>query len=259
MQLTPQQLQNGIVTASSGNHGKGVAYAAKLLGVKATVVIPDHAPKVKLAAIKELGAETILCEKSQRFAIAKRLSEERGCCYIPPFDDYDVMAGQGTAALEIMEQLPEAEAILLPLGGGGLISGVATAAKSLNPAIKILGCEPSEFNRYTVSLAAGQPTLIPPGHSIADGIQTMKPGEKNFPIVQQLVDQVLAIREEYIYKGMKLLLAYGKILAEPTSSIGLGAVLQGEVKFKPQDKVVFFLSGGNVDFSLLQEIDQVQL
>jgi threonine dehydratase len=259
LQLTPAQLQNGIVTASSGNHGKGVAYAAKLLGVKATVVIPTHAPKIKLEAIRDLGAETILCEKSQRFIIAKRLSEERNCCYIPPFDDYDVMAGQGTAALEILAQLPEAKAILVPLGGGGLISGIATAAKGLKPDIKIYGCEPREFNRYTVSLAAGKPTLIPLGNSIADGIQTMKPGEKNFPIVQKMVDQVIAVEEENIYKGMKLLLAYGKVLAEPTSSIGMGAVLQGAVKFQPQDKVVYFLSGGNVDLSLIQKIDQVKL
>ena len=259
LQLTPEQLKNGIVTASSGNHGKGVAYAGKMLGVPVTVVIPEHAPKIKLEAVKELGAKVITCEKSQRFVIATKIAEEQQACYIPPFDDYDVMAGQGTAALEILEQLPETTALVSPLGGGGLISGLAVGAKGINHCIKVYGCEPQEFNRYTVSLAAGKPTLIPAGHSIADGIMTMKPGEKNFPIVKQMVDRVCQVKEEFIYKGMKLLLAYGKVLAEPTSSIGMGAVLQGLLEFKQEDNVVFFLSGGNVDLSLIQEIDKIKL
>lgn len=259
LQLDQEQLKNGIVTASSGNHGKGVAYAGKMLGVPVTVVIPEHAPKVKLEAVKALGAEVVTCEKAKRFDIATKISKERNCCYIHPFDDYDVMAGQGTAALEIMEQLPEITALVSPVGGGGLISGLATAAKGIKPVVKVYGCEPKEFNRYTESLVKGEPTLIPAGNSIADGIMTMKPGEKNFPIVRDKVDQILAVEEVYIYKGMKLLLTYGKILAEPTSSIGMAAVLQGLLKFKPEDKVVFFLSGGNVDLSLIEKIDQVEL
>ena len=259
LQLSPEQLKNGIVTASSGNHGKGVAYAGKMLGVPVTVVIPEHAPQVKLDAVKELGAEVVRCEKSKRFDIAMNISKERNCCYIHPFDDYDVMAGQGTAAIEIMEQLPETTAIVSPVGGGGLISGLVTAAKGINPEVKVYGCEPEQFNRYTVSIAQGEPTLIPMGDSIADGIMTMKPGVKNFPIVRDRVDKIVAVDEEYIYKGMKLLLAYGKVLAEPTSSIGMAAVLQGLLQFKATDKVVFFLSGGNVDLSLIQKIDAVKL
>lgn len=259
LQLSPEQLKNGIVTASSGNHGKGVAYAGKMLGVPVTVVIPEHAPQVKLDAVKDLGAEVVRCEKSKRFDIAMNISKERNCCYIHPFDDYDVMAGQGTAALEIMEQLPETTAIVSPVGGGGLISGLVTAAKGVNPAVKVYGCEPEQFNRYTVSIAKGEPTLIPMGDSIADGIMTMKPGIKNFPLVRDQVDQIVAVDEEHIYKGMKLLLAYGKVLAEPTSSIGMAAILQGLLKFQATDKVVFLLSGGNVDLSLIQKIDAVKL
>ncbi len=259
LQLTPEELKNGIVTASSGNHGKGVAYAGKMLGVPVTVVIPEHAPQVKLDAVAALGAEVIRCEKSKRFDIAMNLSKERKSCYIPPFDDYDVMAGQGTAALEILEELPDLTALVSPVGGGGLISGLAVGAKGLSPKVKVYGCEPEEFNRYTVSLKVGEPTLIPAGDSIADGIMTMKPGIKNFPLVRDMVDQIVPVQEEYIYKGMKLLLAYGKILAEPTSSIGMAAVLQGLLKFKPEDKVVFFLSGGNVDLSLVAQIDKVEV
>ncbi|MEA5093258.1 L-threonine dehydratase catabolic TdcB [bioreactor metagenome] len=259
LQLTPEELKNGIVTASSGNHGRGVAYAAKMLGVKATVVIPDHAPKVKQEAIKALGAEVILCDKAKRFDIAESISKEQQCCYIHPFNDYDVMAGQGTAALEILEELPEADAILTPIGGGGLISGIATGAKGVKPNIKIYGCEPAQFPRYTVSLAAGKVIKIPMGDSIADGIQSLAPEDKTFPIVQALVDRVFAVDEEYIYKGMKLLLNYGKVLAEPSSSISMGAVMQGLCRFKPEDKVVFLLSGGNVDLSLISKLDKIKL
>jgi threonine dehydratase len=259
LQLEPEKLKNGIVTASSGNHGRGVAYAAKMLGVKATVFIPEHAPLIKQEAIKELGADVILCEKAKRFILAEKFSKDHDCCLIHPFDNYNVMAGQGTAALEILDELPDADVIMTPVGGGGLISGIATAAKGIKPDIKIYGCEPEQFQRYTVSLKAGKPTEIPMGNSIADGIQTMKPGEKTFPIVQKLVDKVFAVNEEYIYKGMKLLLSYGKVLAEPSSSISIGAIQQGLCSFNKEQKVVFLLSGGNVDLSLISKIDKIEL
>lgn len=259
LQLSPEELKNGVVTASSGNHGRGVAYAAKMLGVKATIFIPEHAPMIKQKAIKELGADVILCDKAKRFILAEEFSKKNNCCLIHPFNNYNVMAGQGTAALEILEELPDADAILTPIGGGGLISGVATGAKGVKPEIKIYGCEPQQFPRYTVSLKAGKVTQIPMGDSIADGIQSLAPGDKTFPIVQKLVDKVFDVDEEYIYKGMKLLLAYGKVLAEPSSSISMGAVLQGLCSFNKDQKVVFLLSGGNVDLSLISKIDKIQL
>lgn len=259
LQLKPEELKNGIVTASSGNHGRGVAYAAKLLGTKATIVIPNDAPKVKREAIKALGAKVILCERAKRFEIAENISKEQSCCYIHPFNDYDVMAGQGTAALEILEELPDADVIFTPIGGGGLISGISTGAKGVKQTIKIYGCEPAQFPRYTISLAAGKVTKIPLGYSIADGIQSLAPGDKTFPIVQSLVDRVFAVEEEGIYKGMKLLLNYGKVLAEPSSSISMGAVIQGLCRFEPKDKVVFLLSGGNVDLSLISKLDAIEL
>ena len=152
LQLTPEERARGVVTASSGNHGRGVAYAAKMLGIKATVVIPDHAPAVKIQAVRNLGAEVILCDKPKRFAIAEKLRDEKGLCYIPPFNDYAVMAGQGTIALEIFQDLADPAAVLVPLGGGGLTSGIATAIKGIRPETRVYACEPARIPRFTVSL-----------------------------------------------------------------------------------------------------------
>lgn len=254
LQLTPEDLQNGVVTASSGNHGRGVAYAAKMLGTKATVVIPDHAPAIKVKAVQDLGAEVIRCEKPKRFAIAEKLRDEKGLCYIPPFDDYDVMAGQGTIALEILEDLPDPDAVLVPLGGGGLTSGIATAMKGIHPSTKVYACEPSRIPRFSVSIKAGKPVAVPLQDTIADGIATLRPGDKTLPIVKEKVDQILDIPEEALLPAMKLLLTEGKVLAEPSSSIGIAAVQSGKIKFNPSDKVVFVLSGGNVDMKLLQAL-----
>lgn len=254
LQLSPETLKNGIVTASSGNHGRGVAFAGKLLGVPVTVVMPEGAPDVKKEAVQALGAKMVLCEKSQRFIIARQIAEEKKACFIHPFDDYDVMAGQGTAGLEIMKQLPEADAVVVPIGGGGLISGVAFAVKSVKPEIKVYGCEPAQCSRYTVSLAAGKPTEVKSGNTIADGTTSSKPGDKTFPIVQEKVDQVIPVEEEFIAEAVKTFVLKGKIVAEPSSCMTLGAVLQGKLRFKKENKVVFFLSGGNVDFSLIDRI-----
>ena len=183
LQLTPEERARGVVTASSGNHGRGVAYAAKMLGIKATVVIPDHAPAVKIQAVRDLGAEVILCDKPKRFAIAEKLRDEKGFCYIPPFNDYAVMAGQGTIALEIFQDLPDPAAVLVPLGGGGLTSGIATAIKGIRPETQVYACEPARIPRFTVSLKEGRPTAVPQVDTIADGVATLCPGDKTLPIV----------------------------------------------------------------------------
>lgn len=191
LQLTPEERARGVVTASSGNHGRGVAYAAKMLGIKATVVIPDHAPAVKIQAVRDLGAEVILCDKPKRFAIAEKLRDEKGLCYIP---------------------------------------------------------------RFTVSLKEGRPTAVPQVDTIADGVATLCPGDKTLPIVRDKVDRVIDVPEEALLPAMKLLLTEGKVLAEPSSTIGLAAIQSGQLTFRPEDKVVFVLSGGNVDFSLVQKL-----
>lgn len=254
LQLTPEEQARGVVTASSGNHGRGVAYAAKMLGIQATVVIPDHAPAVKIQAVRDLGAEVILCDKPKRFTIAEKLRDEKSLCYIPPFNDYEVMAGQGTIALEILEDLPDPSAVLIPLGGGGLTSGIATAIKGIRPETRVYACEPARIPRFTVSLKEGKPTAVPQVDTIADGVATLCPGDKTLPIVHDKVDQVIDVPEEALLPAMKLLLTEGKVLAEPSSTIGLAAIQSGKLTFRPEDKVVFVLSGGNVDFSLVQKL-----
>ena len=256
--LTPEQLQRGIVAASSGNHGRGISYAAKMLGAKATIVMPYSAPAVKVQAIKDLGAEVIQCETSERFKIAEDVCAERGATMVPPFNDETVMAGQGTCALEFLEQCPDLTAVVVPTSGGGLIGGVATAVKALAPQVKVYGAEPVALPRYTVSLQAGTPTKIEQKSSVADALVAQIPGDKCFPYVKANTDGFAAVTDEYILKGLKLLLMEGKLLCEPSSAIGIGAVLQGALSFKPTDKVCFLVSGGSVGFAQLKVLEDVE-
>ena len=258
--LPKEALEKGVVTASSGNHGKATAYAAKLLGVKACVVLPNTAPMVKVEGIRGYGAKVLFSAPAERYALCARLAEKYGFTAISPFDDYELMAGQGTMGLEIMEQLPEVDAVVAPIGGGGLIGGLSTAIKETNPAIRVYGVEPTNVCRYTQSFAAGHPVRLPDdSSSVADGTQTLFPGERNYPIVQKNVDEIVTVDEEYILKATKLLLTQGKILAEITSCQVIGAALQGKLKFKPEEKVVFLLSGGNIGMDQFKKFEEVTL
>lgn len=259
LMLSQNELKNGIVAASSGNHGRAVAYAAKLLGARATIVMPHTVPAVKVEAIKALGAEVVQCEASERFHIARQICDERQATMIPPFDDEAVMAGQGTLGLEITEQCPELDALIVPVSGGGLISGVATAIKTLSPRMKVYGAEPAVLPRYSASIAAGKPTQVPYNRSIADALAAQIPGEKCFPYVAANTDAIAAVEEKFILRGMKLLLTQGKILAEPSSCIGIGAVLQGLIPVGKTDKVCFLISGGNVGLEQLGALDTVEI
>jgi threonine dehydratase len=257
--LTPDQLERGIVAASSGNHGRGISYAAKLLGARATIVMPRTSPQVKIDAIRSLGAEVILCETPERFRIAEQVRAERGATMVPPFNDEDVMAGQGTVGVEIMEQAPEIDTVIVPVSGGGLIGGVSTAIKALAPGVRVYGAEPAALPRYTKSLAAGKPVTVPYQATIADALAAQTPGDKCFPCVASNVDGFAAVDDAYILKGMKLLLTEGKILAEPSSCIGLGALLQGLIPVKQGDKVCLVLSGGSVGLGQLRILEGVTL
>ena len=254
LSLPTEQLKNGVVAASSGNHGKGVAFAAKLLGIKATIVLPDTAPQVKVDGIRALDAEIVQCKLAERHIIAKNLSEQYGYTIIHPYDDYDIIAGQGTAGLEIMEQLPDVDCIVVPIGGGGLIGGVSTAIKSINPQARVIGAEPAVLSRYAESRKAGKRVLLEERNSLADALLTLQPGEKNFPIFQKYVDDVVSVEEEYLARGEKTLLMEGKVLAEVSSSIGIAAALQGKLKVSKEDKVCFLISGGNVGLSQLANL-----
>ncbi len=252
--LGAEKLAGGVVAASSGNHGKGVAFAAKLLGVKATIVVPETAPRIKVEGIQAYGADVIICKLAERHEIAKRLSEEKGFTLISPYDDYDIMAGQGTVGLEIMEQLPDADCVVVPVGGGGLIGGVSTAVKALKPSAKVIGAEPARMPRYSRSIEAGMPVTIEECKCIADALLTLRPGERNFPIIQRNVDAFVTSKDESMAMGMKLLLLEGRILAEPSSAVGIGSALQRELPVKPGDKVCFVVSGGSVGLEQVQRI-----
>ncbi len=259
LSLTQEELMCGIVAASSGNHGRAVSYASKLFGTKATIVMPNTAPKIKQDAIQELGGTLYLCDASERFKIAEQLCQEQGATMVPPFNDEAVMAGQGTIGLEIQEQCPELEAVVVPVSGGGLISGIATAIKENSPEMKVIGAEPAALPRYTASLTAGAPTLVPQQQTVADALVSQKPGEVCFPYVQKYVDQVYDVDEDHIMRAAKLLLTVGKVFAEPSSCIGIGAVLQGLCSFKKTDKVCFVISGGNVALDQLDAWKEVTL
>ena len=259
LSLSKEELDRGIVAASSGNHGKALAYAAKMLGVKATIVLPYTAARIKVDTIRGWGAETVRCEVQERFDVAERICRERGATLVPPYNDEKVMAGQGTAGLELMEQEPELDMVVVPTSGGGLIGGVSTAVKALSPATKVYGAEPAVLPRYSVSVAAGHPVKVPVGKSVADALVSNMPGSLCFPVVAQHVDGFAAVDDEYLLKGMKLLLLEGKLLAEPSSAIGLGAVLQGLLPVGPTDKVCFLISGGSVSLEQLDMLKEVSL
>lgn len=257
LSLSGEDVKKGIVAASSGNHGRGVAYAAKLMGTHATIVMPDTATKAKVEAIQKLGAKTVFCKVEDRFAVASKICECEGATSIPPFNDEEIMAGQGTLGLEIVEQCPELDKVIVPLSGGGLLSGVSTAIKELAPKIKIYGAEPAAVPRYSESLKAGKPVTIESKKSIADALVAITPGEKCFPYIVRNVDQVVPVEDNYILKAMKLLLMEGKVLAEPSSCIGMGAVLQGLIDVAPDETVCFVISGGNVGYEQLKILDEV--
>ncbi|WP_101697327.1 threonine ammonia-lyase [Clostridium minihomine] len=254
LSLSPEQLEKGIVTVSSGNHGIGVAYAAKLLGVKATVVLTDTAPEIKINGIRDLGSQVMLCELNSRQALADSLVEEHGYTFVPPYDDEAIIAGQGTCGLEIVRQLPEVDVIMTPVSGGGLVSGVAIGAKGEKSSVRVVGAEPAVVARYSQSLQAGEPVSLPKAASLADALLVTRPGKTNFPLVKQHVDQVVSTSEEYIIKAVQLLSREGKIIAEPASSITMGAILEGNIRFKPDQKVCFLLSGGNTELPFLASL-----
>lgn len=259
LSLPEAELKNGVVAASSGNHGKGVAFAAKLLGVKATIVIPDNAPQIKVDGIRNLGAEVVQCRLSERHIIAGQLNEKYGYTIIHPYDDYEIIAGQGTLGLEIAEQLPDVDYVVVPIGGGGLIGGVSTAIKAMIPQAQIIGAEPYVLRRYAASVETGERVNLKEQKSVADALLTQKPGERNYPIVMENVSGFAGVRDEYMLKAMKLLLMEGKILAEPSSCIGIGAVLQGELEkwnVKKPDKVCFVISGGNVGLEQIEKLKE---
>ena len=248
-------LHKGVVAYSSGNHAQAVAAAARDAGTTATIVMPEDAPQAKLKATRDLGATVILYNRftDDREAIGRRLASENGATLAPPYDHPWIVIGQGTCALELMEQVPDLDAIVACTGGGGLLSGCAVAAKGINQSIRVFGAEPELANDWALSLAKGERVRVDPSRTIADGLRTPMPGEITFPIVQRLVEGILLVTEEEIREMVRYLLTRVKILAEPSGAVAIAAVVAGRL---PKDirRVGVTISGGNVDWDVLKSL-----
>jgi threo-3-hydroxy-L-aspartate ammonia-lyase len=253
--LTEAERARGVVAFSSGNHAQGVALAARELGIGATIVMPTDAPTLKVEATADYGASIVRYDRltEDREAIARRLSEERGLVLVPPYDHPLIMAGQGTAALELFEDHGPLDWLLAPVGGGGLLSGCATAAASLAPGVKIVGVETETSNDWVLSLAAGYPVRIPPPDTIADGMRTQQPGALTFPIVQRLAHTVTTVSDDEVKAAMRFLLLRLKLLVEPTGAVPMALLLSGRLDVRGQ-RVGVILSGGNADPTLIADL-----
>jgi threonine dehydratase len=249
--LSPEDRARGVVAASAGNHAQGVALAAGLLGATSTVFMPVGAPIPKVAATKGYGAHIEFAGSTVDDALvaAHEFAQRTGAVLIHPFDHVDVIAGQGTVALEILEQCPEVGTIVTGLGGGGLLSGIAVAAKAIRPDIRIIGVQAAGAAAYPPSLEAGAPVRLPQLSTIADGIAVGCPGDITFAHVSKLVDDVVTVTEEDISRALLMLLERGKQVVEPAGAVGVAALMSGAVKAEPP--VVAVLSGGNIDPLLL--------
>jgi threonine dehydratase len=255
--LSAAQRQHGVITASAGNHAQGVAIAARDAGVPCTIFMPRFAPLAKATATQGYGAQVVLHGDTYDDAYARCMDVQRetGATYIPAFDDADVIAGQGTLGLEMLTELHDADMLIVPIGGGGLISGIAIAAKALKPDIRIIGVQASGSGSCRASLDVGEVVTLPAIHTIADGIAVKRPGEITFPIIKDLVDDVLLIDDEQIIRAVLLLLERCKFLVEGAGAIGVAALLSGLIDVKGHT-VICPLSGGNIDINLVNRFIQ---
>ncbi|WP_374620501.1 threo-3-hydroxy-L-aspartate ammonia-lyase [Pandoraea sp.] len=249
-QFTAEQKRGGVLAFSSGNHAQAIALSARELGVPAVILMPQDAPQMKIDATRGYGAEVILFDryKEDREALSKRLAHERGMTLIPPYDHPHVMAGQGTATKELIEDAGELDTLLVCLGGGGLLSGCAVAARALNPEIEIYGVEPAAGNDGQQSFRTGKIVHIDTPRTIADGAQTQHLGELTFPVIRALVDDIVTVTDDELVQTMQFFASRMKIVVEPTGCLAAAAALQGKVDIRGK-RVGVILSGGNVDMT----------
>lgn len=253
LSLSAEQRQRGVITLSAGNHGQGLAYAAGIAGIRCIVFMPENAVPAKVAAVKEYGAEARFAPSMETvFAAMNEYREAHGLHYVHPFGDPDIIAGQGTVGLEIMEDSPDVDTIAVCVGGGGLLSGIAVAAKALNPAVRIIGVEPEGAPAVTRSLAAGYPVTIEKITTIADGLAAPFAAPTSQRLIERLVDNVVIVTDDEILKAMRLLLERTKLLVEPAGAAATAALLSGKAGVESGSRVVATLSGGNVDFEKLK-------
>ena len=253
--LTPEERAKGLITASAGNHAQGVAYAAKLYGVKATIVMPTVTPLMKVNRTKSYGADVILYgdvyDDACKYAL--ELAEKEGYTFIHPFDDLDVATGQGTIAMEIIKELPTVDYILVPIGGGGLATGVSTLAKLLNPNIKVIGVEPAEAACMKASLSAGKVVTLDSANTIADGTAVKTPGSNIFPYIQKNIDDIITIEDDELIDAFLDMVENHKLVAENSGLLTIAALKHLKCKDK---KIVSIISGGNMDIITMSSILQ---
>ncbi len=255
LSIPAEELPRGVVAFSSGNHAQAVAIAARHVGAKATIVMPTDAPRSKVEPTRELGAKIVTYDRfaEDREAIAARITAETGATVVPPYDHPLIVSGQGTAALEMLEDQPELDAVIACVGGGGLLAGSATIAKSIRPATRVFGVEPEAANDVFQSFAKGERVTIPPPDTVADGLRTTSPGKVTFPVIQNLVEGILLVTENEIRATMRLLLERMKIVVEPSGAVAVAAALFGKLPAGIRSAGVI-ISGGNVDLDFLKTL-----
>ena len=255
VQMDDAQRRGGVVAFSSGNHAQGVALASKLLGVPAVIVMPEDAPKSKIAATQEYGAEVVFYDRhrSHRAEIAQQLCEERGATLVPPFNDPQIIAGAGTAALELLEDVEGIDAVVAPVGGGGLLSGSSVAAHGFDPSIEMFGVEPEAGNDAQQSLAQGHIVQIDVPRTIADGLQTQAPGPLTFATMQRHHAKIVTVTDAQLVEAMRFAFERMKIVLEPSGAAGLAAVMFGKIRVAGK-RVAVVISGGNVDVARFAQL-----
>jgi threonine dehydratase len=255
LQLNQDERKRGVVTFSSGNHAQAVAIGAAHLGIRAIIAMPTDAPKAKVASTQAYDPEIVFFDrlKDNREELAARIAKDTGAVVLPSYDHPWIVAGQGTAALEFLREKPELDALAVPLGGGGLLSGTLVVAKALNPSIRVFGVEPALADDWYQSLRKGERVEILPPPTIADGLRTPMPGKVTFPIVRELAEEVVLVSEEEIKEAVRFLLSRMKILVEPSGAVAAAAAMHRKL---PSDlrSLGILLSGGNVDFDVLAGI-----
>ena len=255
LQLSKDARAAGVICASAGNHAQGVAIGARRLSLAATIVMPLGTPLIKVSACRTLGAEVILhgSDYDEAYAEARRLQAERSLSFVHPYDDIDIIAGQGTVGLEILEQLPETDCIVVPVGGGGLISGIATAVKAIKPSVQIYGVEAAVMPAMDRSLSSGKRVTVEAARSLADGLATRQVGELTFEIVRALVDGIATVEEAEIASAILMLMEREKTVVEGGGAVGLAALTHRRLAIKNKN-VVLVLSGGNIDVNVISRI-----
>ena len=252
-QLSEEERARGVVAFSSGNHAQGVALAAAMVGTSAVICMPTDAPALKVTATRGYGAEVVFYDRQQddREALGRRIARETGRVLVPPYDDYQVMAGQGTAALELLQDVPSLDALITPVGGGGLMAGCSTVARALFPGMTVIGVEAESANDTYLSLEKGERVTIPPPGTMADGIRVTSPGALTFPVLCKNLTAISLVSEDDIADTVSFLALRVKLVVEPTGAVGPAALLGRRAKLKPGSRVGVVISGGNVDPDVL--------